>query len=118
MVLIVACGAKVGLLGLVLMVNRKGAIVRRIPDAALLRHSGVTAGFFSSLTWTLLDDTSTRRRVGPAPVTALPCRIDPRPFDWLLGCPALRVASPPVRRRLSYGPPWLASSYWLIGSLT
>ena len=32
----------------------KGAIVRRIPDAALLRHSGVTAGIFSSLTWTFV----------------------------------------------------------------
>jgi hypothetical protein len=50
----------------VLMVNRQGrAIVRRIPDAALLRHSGVTAGFFSSLTWSFVTDEATRRRVDP-----------------------------------------------------
>jgi hypothetical protein len=42
---------------------------------------------------------TTRRRVDPAP--ALPCRIDPRPLDRLLGCPALRVA-----RRLCDFPEW------------
>jgi hypothetical protein len=60
---IAAFGADVGWLGGCLWSTGKGAIVRRMPDAALLKHSGATAEFFGSLTWSFVTDEATRRRV-------------------------------------------------------
>jgi hypothetical protein len=52
-----------------LRVGRSGAIVRRIPETALLKHSGAQ---FPDVDF--LDDASTRRRVGP--VCAVPRVLD------------------------------------------
>jgi hypothetical protein len=61
--------------GALLRVVRSGAVVRRIPDAALLKHSGATAEFVSSLTWTFL---TMRSRAGGSIRCFAGDRIDPR----------------------------------------
>jgi hypothetical protein len=92
-------------------------MVRRIPNAALLKHSG--SGFFSSLTWISLDDTSTLRRVDPLLAGD---RIDPRHASGRLraarcwSSPSGGLSAPskaPRGRRSSAASPPAACGVWL-----